>query len=174
MTTVDERLVAAPASLCFRVAADVENWPHILPHYRWVRFHDKQGFGTGRVEMAAWRDFAGPIRYPTWWLSDMRIAEDEPAIYFLHVDGITRRMDVKWAFATRADGTLITITHAWTGPDWPLIGGFAWRHVIGPQFVSFIAGRTLAGVAREAERRALAEHGARKGDGLGGTVPGNA
>jgi ribosome-associated toxin RatA of RatAB toxin-antitoxin module len=154
MTTVDERLVAAPPDLCFRVAADVEDWPRILPHYRWVRFHDKAAFGTGRVEMAAWRDFAGPLRYPTWWLSDMRSVEDEPAIYFVHVDGITRRMDVKWAFQPRDDGTLITITHAWNGPAWPLIGGLAWRHVIGPRFVSFIAQRTLAGVAREAERRA--------------------
>jgi ribosome-associated toxin RatA of RatAB toxin-antitoxin module len=156
MTTVDERIIAAPPDLCFRVAADVEQWPRILPHYRWVRFHSRQAPGTGRVEMAAWRDFAGPLRYPTWWVSDMRVAEDEPAIYFTHVDGITRRMDVKWAFDAVPRGTHVRITHAWTGPQWPLIGGFAWRHVIGPHFVSFIAGRTLAGVAREAERRAVA------------------
>jgi ribosome-associated toxin RatA of RatAB toxin-antitoxin module len=154
MTTVDERLVAAPAQLCFRVAADVEAWPHILPHYRWVRYHRRDGFGTGRVEMAAWRDFAGPLRYPTWWLSEMRVAEDEPAIYFVHVAGITQRMDVKWAFEQRGSHTHIRITHAWDGPRWPLVGGFAWRHVIGPHFVSAIAQRTLAGVAREAERRA--------------------
>jgi hypothetical protein len=50
-------------------------------------------------------------------------------------------------------GTHVRITHAWDGPRWPLIGGLAWQLVIGPHFVSFIAGRTLAGVAREAERR---------------------
>lgn len=154
MTTVDERFIAAPADLCFRVAADVERWPDILPHYRWVRFHQKQGFGTGRVEMAAWRDFAGPLRYPTWWVSDMRVAPGEPAIYFVHVDGITRRMDVKWSFEPREGGTFVRITHAWDGPRWPLIGPLAWQLVIGPHFVSFIANRTLAGVAREAERRA--------------------
>jgi ribosome-associated toxin RatA of RatAB toxin-antitoxin module len=156
MTTVDERFVAAPAELCFRVAADVEAWPDILPHYRWVRFHRRDAFGSGRVEMAAWRDFAGPLRYPTWWLSEMRVAEDEPAIYFVHVAGITRRMDVKWAFEQRRDSTHVRITHAWDGPAWPIIGGFAWRNVIGPHFVSAIAQRTLAGVAREAERRAAA------------------
>lgn len=152
MTTIDEHFMTAPADVCFRVAADVERWPDILPHYRWVRFHDKHGFGTGRVEMSAWRDFAGPLRYPTWWVSDMHVAEGEPAIYFKHVDGITRGMDVKWSFEARGAGTHVRITHAWGGPPWPLIGSIAWNDVIGPHFVSVIARRTLAGVAREAER----------------------
>jgi ribosome-associated toxin RatA of RatAB toxin-antitoxin module len=154
MTTIDERIIAAPPELCFQVAADVERWPDILPHYRWVRFHGPHGFGTGRVEMAAWRDVAGPLRYPTWWMSDMHVDPAAPAMYFTHVDGITRRMEVVWSFHRQERGTLVRITHAWDGPRWPVIGGFAWRHVIGPHFVSFIAGRTLAGVAREAERRA--------------------
>lgn len=153
MTTVDEHFMAAPADLCFHVAADVERWPDLLPHYRHVRYHEKRGFGTGRVEMSAWRDFAGPLRYPTWWVSDMHVVEGEPAIYFTHVDGITTGMAVKWAFHPSGDGTLVRITHAWAGPPWPVIGGVAWRHVIGPHFVSVIAGRTLAGIARETERR---------------------
>jgi hypothetical protein len=154
MMTVDERFVHAPADLCFRVAADVERWPALLPHYRWVRYHHSTGFGTGRVEMAAWREFGGPLRYPTWWVSDMHLAEDEPAIYFTHVAGVTRRMNVKWAFERRDGGTHVRITHAWDGPRWPLIGRLAWRHVIGPHFVSAIAQRTLAGIAAEAERQA--------------------
>lgn len=154
MTTVDERIIAAPPDLCFTVAADVERWPDILPHYRMVKRHDNSA-GIDRVEMSAWRDFAGPLRYPTWWLSDMRLAPEEPAIYFVHVDGITRRMDVKWSFQPHPRGSHVRITHAWDGPRWPLIGGFAWKRVIGPHFVSFIAARTLAGVAREAERRSI-------------------
>jgi ribosome-associated toxin RatA of RatAB toxin-antitoxin module len=150
---LDERIMRAPPALCFSVAADVERWPAILPHYRRVRFHERAGFGTGRVEMAAWRDFAGPLRYPTWWVSDMHIDEREPAIFFRHVDGITRGMDVKWAFTPHPEGSLVRITHAWEGPPWPLIGGVAWRAVIAPHFVSAIAQRTLAGVAAEAERR---------------------
>lgn len=153
MTIVDERIITAPPDLCYRVAADVERWPDILPHYRLVRYHQRDANGDGRVEMSAWRDFAGPLRYPTWWLSDMRLAPAEPAIYFVHVDGITRRMGVKWSFQPHTDGTHVRITHAWDGPRWPVIGSFAWKRVIGPHFVSFIAARTLAGVAREAERR---------------------
>lgn len=153
MTIIDEHLVNALPHACFRVAADVEQWPRWLAHYRRVRFHEKKNFGTGRVEMAAWRDFAGPARYPTWWVSDMRVDQTEPAIFFRHVDGITRGMDVKWAFVPRDDGTLIRITHAWDGPPWPLVGTFAWKAVIAPHFVSVIASRTLAGIAREIERR---------------------
>jgi hypothetical protein len=138
--------------LCFRIAADVERWPALLPHYRRVRFRERSAFGTGIVEMAAWRDFGGPLRWPTWWLSRMHVSDTEPAIYFVHVDGITRGMDVKWAFLPHGGETLVRITHVWDGPAWPLIGGIAWRTVIAPGFVSAIARRTLAGIAREAER----------------------
>jgi hypothetical protein len=40
----------------------------------------------------------------------------------------------------------------WNGPSWPLIGELAARGVIGPVFVHGIASRTLAGLARAAER----------------------
>ena len=139
------------------MGADVERWPDILPHYRWVRFQRKDGFARGRIEMAAWRDFAGPLRYPTWWVSEMESDAVKPIVHYRHVDGITSGMDVVWEFHPHDDGTLIRIVHEWDGPRWPLIGGFAANHVIGPRFVSFIAGRTLAGVAAEAERRAASE-----------------
>ena len=155
MTIIDERFMRAPPDLCFHVAADVERWPDILPHYRWVRFQERRDFGQGRVEMAAWRDFGGPARYPTWWVSEMRADPAEPAVHYDHVDGITKGMAVKWMFEPRDGGTLVRITHAWHGPPWPIIGGFAWRNVIAPFFVSAIAQRTLAGVAAEAERRAV-------------------
>jgi hypothetical protein len=157
VTILDERFMRAPPALCFRVAADVERWPDILEHYRWVRFHERAGFGTGRVEMAAWRDFGGPFRYPTWWVSDMRVREAEPAVFYTHVDGVTRGMEVKWSFERRGDGTQVRITHAWDGPPWPLVGHFAWSAIIAPHFVSAIARRTLEGVGREAERRHGAE-----------------
>ena len=50
MITIDEATSTAPPDICFRTAADVERWPDILPHYRWVRFHRKQGFAEGIVE----------------------------------------------------------------------------------------------------------------------------
>ncbi|HEX7052190.1 MAG TPA: SRPBCC family protein [Longimicrobiales bacterium] len=162
MTIVDELRMRAPAHLCLRIAADVERWPEILPHYRRVRFLQRTGFGCGRVEMAAWRHFGGPLRYPVWWVSEMRTDPEAHAIYYRHVDGVTRGMDVQWMFLPEPDGiTRVRITHAWAGPDWPIIGRLAWERIIAPGFVSAIAQRTLAGVAAEALRSARAHDAAR-------------
>ncbi len=150
MLRVDERLASAPVDVCFRVGADVERWPEILPHYRWVRFRQRQDFATGVVEMAAWRSF-GFIDYPTWWVSKMWHDRDAPAVYYEHVEGITSRMAVRWEFEARGTQTLIRVVHEWEGPRWPLIGRLAASAVIGPGFISAIARRTIAGVAVEAQ-----------------------
>lgn len=154
MKTIDEHVAQAPPDICFEVAADVEDWPRILPHYRWVRFHEKKGFASGVVEMAAWRPFPF-FRYPTWWVSEMQHDPDARTVTYRHIDGITREMDVVWEVNAMDQGrTHLRIVHEWDGPRWPLIGGIAANLVIGPWFISHIAGRTLAGVVREAERRA--------------------
>ena len=150
MIQVDRRIVAAPLDAMFALAADVERWPERLAHYRWVRFLDKRPDG-GLVEMAAWRDF-GPLRWPTWWVSEMTIDRAAPAVRYRHVRGITRGMDVLWSFAPRAEGLEVTITHWWDGPRWPLLRTPAASLVIGPVFVHAVAQRTLAGLARAAER----------------------
>jgi hypothetical protein len=157
MIRIDERDSDAPPDIVFRVAADVERWPDLLPHYRWVRFREKAGFGRGVVEMAAWREFAGPLRYPTWWVSRMETDPDTPIVRYHHVGGITRGMDVAWELLPRSGGTRVRITHEWDGPAWPMIRGIAADRVIGPHFISVIARRTLAGVCGEAERRAARE-----------------
>lgn len=179
MIIIDEHVVPRrdPAS-CFRVAADVERWPDILPHYRRVRFRRKDGFGRGVVEMAAWRDFGGPLRWPTWWVSEMEAAEDEPIVRYRHIDGITRGMDVAWEFHAEGPDTRIRLVHTWDGPAWPLISSIAANLVIGPHFVSAIAGRTLAGVAEEVLGRepqgrggSSREESVPPGDGLRSAAP---
>jgi len=156
MTTIDEHLVRAPLPVIFRIAADVEHWPDHLPHYRFVRFHDRRGDGGGTVEMSANRPF-GPLRWPTWWTSVMSVTTPggtQPAsIRFRHIHGITTGMDVEWSFHERGPSeTLVRIVHVWNGPGWPLISLLAARAVIGPIFVHGIASRTLAGLAHAAER----------------------
>ena len=37
MDTCISRLVHAEPEIVFQLAAAVEDWPRILPHYRWVR-----------------------------------------------------------------------------------------------------------------------------------------
>ena len=151
MITVDSRRVRAGLDRVFSAARDVERWPDLLPHYRWVRFRERRGAG-GLVEMAAWRPFGGPLRWPTWWMSEMTIEPGVPRILYRHVRGITTGMDVAWDFAAGDDGVLVTVTHWWDGPGWPLIGALAAEGIIGPVFVHGIASRTLAGLARAAER----------------------
>jgi uncharacterized membrane protein len=151
MRTVDRIRVAAPIERVLRAATDVEQWPALLSHYRWVRMLDRREDG-GLVEMAAWRPF-GPLKYPTWWVSEMRIDRRANAVHYRHVRGITTGMDVIWQLQPADGGTEVTIVHDWQGPAWPVIGSLAADRVIGPVFIHGIASRTLAGIAKAAERR---------------------
>lgn len=159
LRTVDELMVRAPLARIFPLAAGVERWPHHLAHYRWVRMLARAPDGGGIVAMSANRPF-GPLDWPTFWTSEMAVAApdsrhaDGPWIRFRHIRGITTRMDVEWTFREVEGGTHVRIVHVWDGPRWPLIGGLAATLVIGPVFVHGIASRTLAGLARAAERGA--------------------
>jgi coenzyme Q-binding protein COQ10 len=156
METLDERIVRAPVGVVFDVVKNVEHWPALLSHYRHVRFRERSGDGGGIVEMSANRPF-GLLNWPTWWLSEMTIDEMRPAVRFRHIGGVTKAMDVEWSFTPAEGGTHVRLLHAWDGPHWPVIGVFAATAVIGPIFVHGIASRTLAGLARAAERTARPE-----------------
>lgn len=150
MRTVDRCLMRAPIERVFEAASDVERWPQLLPHYRWVTMRERSN-GAGIVEMAAWRPF-GVVKYPTWWVSRMEVDRQDWQVRYQHIDGITRGMNVVWQLVSQNGDTDVTIVHEWTGPDWPLIGGVAAELVIGPIFIHGIASRTLAGIARHVER----------------------
>src|SRR2546427_11547185 len=90
--TVDQVLIRAPVARVFQFACEIERWPHILPHYRWVRFLDRSDRG-GTVEMAAWRPF-GLLRYPVWWVSEMAVDRTACEVRYRHVRGITAGMRV--------------------------------------------------------------------------------
>jgi ribosome-associated toxin RatA of RatAB toxin-antitoxin module len=148
--TVDRLAIRAPLDRVFALAADVARWPTFLPHYRWVRVLETWDAGD-LVEMAAWRPF-GPVRYPTWWVSEMQRDPVSRTIRYRHVRGITRGMNVTWTIAGHDGRVDATIVHEWDGPAWPLIRRPAAAWVIGPVFIHGIASRTLAGIKREAEQ----------------------
>lgn len=155
MYTMDELVMRAPVEACFHAGADVERWPEWLPHYRWVRFQRKEDFGTGRVEMAARRDF-GPVPYPVWWVSEMRLDRERPAVIYRHVAGITTGMEVEWTFHGAGDGgTRVRIVHDWPpGPAWPLpepLRRMIGNRIIGPVFIHHVASRTLRGIRSHLE-----------------------
>jgi ribosome-associated toxin RatA of RatAB toxin-antitoxin module len=149
MRTLDHTRIRAPLERVFQAAADVTRWPELLPHYRWVRMLEQRPEG-GLVEMAAWRPF-GPVGYPTWWVSEMRVDRATPAVHYRHVRGITTGMAVVWRFVPGNEGIDVSIVHEWGGPAWPLISRPAAELVIGPVFIHGIASRTLAGIKRHVE-----------------------
>ena len=138
---------ADPAAI-FDLAAAVERWPEILPHYRWVRLLEVDG-NRKVVEMAAQRDFV-PVR----WTAVQTINPNERRIDFRHVRGPTTGMDVTWRLEPAHGGTLVSIWHGFR-PGWPFVPDRLVRLVVGELFVAAIAGRTLRCIQRLAEARSL-------------------
>jgi hypothetical protein len=126
------------------LAAEVERWPERLPHYRYVRRLSATN-GERCFAMGARR---GPI--PVRWEAIQRPLPSERRIEFIHTGGVTRGMQVAWTFEPNHAGWEVSIDHQ-LDLGWPLIGGFAADHVIGPQFVEAIARRTLQRVKELAE-----------------------
>lgn len=123
----------------------------MLPHYRRVR----RLAGTDAhkiVEMACWRGFGGPLRYPVRWVAEQRTLPEQNRITFKHLRGISRGMDVEWRLSETADGTHVLIWHEFYS-DLPLVGGLFASRVVGQLFVSAIAGQTLQRIKHLAEGR---------------------
>ncbi len=151
MHTRNEIFIEADPDSCLAGAFDVERWPEILGHYREVSFIRRDGDGSGRVLMRAFRHF-GPIPYPIWWESEMETDVAARTVTYKHVRGITSGMDVEWRLEPERGGTHVEIVHDWTGPRWPVIGGAVARFIIGPHFIHVVAARTLEGLKCAVER----------------------
>ncbi|MDQ2674892.1 MAG: SRPBCC family protein [Chloroflexota bacterium] len=136
--------MAAPYERIFGLAADIERWPEILPHYRYVRRVASEA-GTREFEMGARRGWI-----PVTWRATQTPRPDERRIEFHHTGGVTRGMEVAWHFEPSGNGWDVRIEHA-LELGWPLIGRFAAERVIGPQFIEAIAGRTLRTIKHLAE-----------------------
>jgi hypothetical protein len=146
--------IRADLERILELATDVERWPAILPHYRWVRL--LEGGGDRKVvEMAARRD-----RFPVRWRAVQEVERGgmTPVIRYRHVGGVTRGMEVAWTFERREQGYRVRIEHE-LRLAWPLIGGVVADRIIGPYFVAYIAGKTLATIKRIAEDEAAAHGG---------------
>lgn len=145
MHTVDTISIASTPDIVYRLASDVEHWPDILAHYRWVRVTERLGPNECIVEMAARRDVI-----PVWWRSLMHCYPEEHRIVYKHIGGATTGMDVEWTIVPTAGVTRARITHDIHLP-WPIIGPVT-AFVMCDAFVSYIANKTLHGIAAAAER----------------------
>lgn len=141
--------IFAPADLIYDLAADVENWPRILQHYRYVTLPRDSAAGSdhrARVNMGALRG-----RIPVRWGASQVLHRSGRRINYHHVTGFTRGMDVEWRIEDRGNGvTYVTIVHALTSPYPWLRSGIA-EYVIGHAFVEHIADQTLRGIKLRAE-----------------------
>jgi ribosome-associated toxin RatA of RatAB toxin-antitoxin module len=128
----------APAERIFALAADVERWPQLLPHYRYVRRLAAEN-GERRFAMGARRGFM-PLR----WEAIQRPSPAQRTIQFSHVGGVTRGMEVAWRLEPIEGGVEVSIEHE-LRTRWPLFGGVV------ASFVEAVAGRTLRRIKTLAE-----------------------
>lgn len=136
MHTRDEIVIAVAPARIFEHASATPRWPQMLPHYRYVRVLASDG-ARSVVEMAARRPLE-PLRLsiPVRWRAEQINDGTVPQIYFRHLGGWTRGMEVYWRFTPLEDGTtLVQIDHELRSPLAPFIARY---------FVHDIATRTLA------------------------------
>src|SRR3954451_7033629 len=131
-----------------QLAVDVERWPVILPHYRWVTV--LEGGGDHKVvEMAAKRGY-----FPLRWHARQDVDRNgpTPVIRYRHVWGVTKGMEVAWTFTMGPRSIAVRIGHDFS-PPWPFVGGPIADQIIGPHFVGAIASKTLNTIKTIAEDR---------------------
>jgi len=129
----------------FTLASAVEDWPRLLPHYRWVTV--LSGDRTERiVEMAAHRD-----SFPVRWTARQRLEPRQHQIHFTHIRGISRGMEVTWFLEAEGPLVHVRIVHDLTWRWWPL-GPWVADYIIGELFVSNIASKTLRTFKQHIER----------------------
>src|ERR687891_2463284 len=138
----------------FQIAAQVDKWPEILPHYRWVRVLQRKKRRT-TVEMAARRG-----RIPVSWTAVQEVFPYE-RITYKHIKGFTTGMDVTWSFTPLQERVEGVITHEFA-LAWPLVGGFVSKYIVGALFVKPIASRTLHHIKQTVEAGQIVDRSAER------------
>jgi ribosome-associated toxin RatA of RatAB toxin-antitoxin module len=153
-TSISREIHADP-QVIFTLAAEVQDWPRILPHYRWVRVLASREHNQRTVEMAARRDvLPGGVGFPLHWTAVETMFPAQRRIEFEHIGGITRGMRVAWTIEPNATETsvLVGIRHVFE-PRWPMPAALV-RLIVGEYFVNGVARRTLRCIAELAEAHA--------------------
>jgi ribosome-associated toxin RatA of RatAB toxin-antitoxin module len=105
MHKVNSIVMHAPKTMIFETAANLELWPTMLPHYRYIRFL-KRAPDRNIVIMAAKRS-----GIPISWMSEQIIDRDRLEIRFHHLRAWTKGMDVVWSFSDTPAGVQVEIAH---------------------------------------------------------------
>ena len=128
-------IIHAPRETIFETAANLELWPKILPHYRYIRYLE-QSVERNVVVMAATRS-----GIPISWTSEEIIDREHFEVRFHHLKAWTKGMRVVWTFKPISDGVLVEILHdlKFRVPLLAPIGEL----IIGKFFIQNIANKTL-------------------------------
>jgi ribosome-associated toxin RatA of RatAB toxin-antitoxin module len=105
MHKINSIVMHAPKMLIFKTAANLELWPKILPHYRYVHYLERSP-NRNVVVMAATRS-----GIPTSWTSEQIIDREKCEVRFHHLKAFTKGMHVIWTFEETPNGILVKITH---------------------------------------------------------------
>jgi Polyketide cyclase / dehydrase and lipid transport len=145
MQTENRITIEAPWRTVFKAAAEVEHWPTILKHYRWVEAGPFKG-QEREVRMSASRD-----GIPCWWTAKQRLEPSRKRIIYLHTRStFTRGMDVLWMLKPLGRSrTEVLLTHAMPA-EGPFMAWFR-QHIVGTFFVHAIAAKTLVGIKARLE-----------------------
>ena len=125
----------APKTAIFEIAADLELWPKILPHYRYIQFLDRTP-DRNIVVMAARRS-----GIPISWTSEQKIDRNRTEVHFHHLKAFTKGMRVIWTFQEVPGGVLVEIKHDLAFRV-KILAPIADR-IIGDFFIQHIANKTL-------------------------------
>ena len=136
----------APKMSIFETASNLELWPKILPHYRYIRFLER-GPDRNVVVMAAKRS-----GIPISWTSEEIIDRHQMEIHFHHLKAFTKGMNVVWTFDETRDGVLVKIVHDLNFRV-KILGPLADK-IIGDFFIGNIANKTLRCMKAYVEARA--------------------
>src|ERR1044071_4437638 len=119
----------------FVTAANLELWPPILPHYRYIRYLER-GLDRNIVVMAAVRS-----GIPISWTSEQIIDREKLEVHFHHLKAWTKGMHVVWSFQETPAGVLVEIVHDLQFRI-PLLAPIA-EPIIGRGFIHPVASTTL-------------------------------
>ena len=136
----------APKATIFETAANLEGWPKILPHYRYIRYLERRP-DRNVVLMAAKRS-----GIPISWTSEEIIDRERMEVRFHHLKAFTKGMRVVWTFQETPSGVLVTIAHDLQFRV-SFLAPIADR-IIGDFFIHHIANKTLRCMKSYLEARA--------------------
>ena len=135
MHTGNSIIMHAPKMAIFETAANLELWPRILPHYRYIRYLERAA-DRNLVVMAAIRS-----GIPISWTSEQVIDRKNVEVRFHHLKAWTKGMDVVWTFKETPAGVLVKIMHELQFRN-RVLAPIA-EPIIGKFFIHHIAGQTL-------------------------------